>query len=97
MIPLFCVNNKNFIDFNIFLIYNCVKDKNIVDLWCEERNMKTEMEKIGVIKEIDRLGRIVIPKEFRQRYGLTTEVELVATKEGILMKNQEYVLTQNKK
>ena len=56
-----------------------------------------KMEKIGVIKEIDRLGRIVIPKEFRQRYALTDRVELVATKEGILMKNQEYELQRIKK
>ena len=56
-----------------------------------------KMEKIGVIKEIDRLGRIVIPKEFRQRYALTDRVELVATKEGILMRNQEYELQRIKK
>lgn len=55
------------------------------------------MEKIGVLKEIDRLGRIVIPKEFRQRYGLTDQVELIATKEGILLKNREYELCRSKK
>lgn len=55
------------------------------------------MEKIGVTKEIDRLGRIVIPKEFRQRYALTDRVELIATKEGILIKNREYELVRIKK
>lgn len=27
--------------------------------------------KVGVIKEIDHLGRIVIPKDFRERFRLT--------------------------
>ncbi|MBE6587147.1 MAG: division/cell wall cluster transcriptional repressor MraZ [Ruminococcaceae bacterium] len=50
------------------------------------------MDKIGIIKEFDKLGRIVIPKELRQRFGLTEEVEIIATKEGILLKNPEYEL-----
>ena len=55
------------------------------------------MDKIGVLKEFDKLGRIVIPKELRERYGLTQTVEIVATKEGILLKSQEYVLVDKKK
>ena len=55
------------------------------------------MAEIGIIKEIDRLGRIVIPKEFRQRYALTDQVELVATEDGILLKNQTYILGERKK
>ena len=55
------------------------------------------MAEIGIIKEIDRLGRIVIPKEFRQRYALTDQVELVATEDGILLKNQTYILCERKK
>lgn len=55
------------------------------------------MDKIGVLKEFDKLGRIVIPKELRERYGLTQTVEIVATKEGILLKSQEYVLVEKKK
>lgn len=50
------------------------------------------MEKIGVRKEIDKLGRICIPKEMRKLYNLEKEVELLVTKEGILVKNPEYVL-----
>lgn len=52
------------------------------------------MDKIGIIKEIDRLGRIVIPKELRERYGLNLNdsVEIVATKDGLLIKKQEYYL-----
>lgn len=49
---------------------------------------------IGVIKEIDALGRIVIPKEYRDRLGLEKRVELVLTKEGVLIKNSEYELVR---
>ena len=53
-------------------------------------------ENIGVIKEIDRLGRIVIPKDLRDRYLFENKVEVVATKEGILIKNPEYRLERIK-
>ena len=52
------------------------------------------MDKIGIIKEFDKLGRIVIPKELRERYGLTNQVEIVAVKEGILLKSNEYYLVR---
>ena len=55
------------------------------------------MPEIGVIKEFDKLGRIVIPKELRQRYGLLQQVEIVATKEGLLLKSPEYVLVKKNK
>ena len=51
---------------------------------------------IDIIKEIDRLGRIVIPKEYRERLNLTNEVEIVLTKEGVLIKNPKYVLVKKK-
>ena len=54
------------------------------------------MDQIGVIKEIDRLGRIVIPKDLRDRYLFENKVEVVATKEGILIKNPEYRLERIK-
>jgi bifunctional DNA-binding transcriptional regulator/antitoxin component of YhaV-PrlF toxin-antitoxin module len=50
------------------------------------------MENIGVIKQFDKLGRLVIPKELRERYALSNGVEIVATREGILLKSPEYVL-----
>ena len=50
------------------------------------------MKTIGIIKEIDRLGRLHIPKELRMRLGLSEKVELVATKEGLLIKSVEYEL-----
>lgn len=48
--------------------------------------------RIGVIKEINSLGRIVIPKEFRDRLKLKKSVELVITEEGVLVRNSEYEL-----
>ena len=50
------------------------------------------MCEIGIIKEVDKLGRIVIPKEIRERYVFTDKVEIVMTKDGILLKNPEYSL-----
>lgn len=55
------------------------------------------MEKIGIIKELESLGRIVIPKELRTRYGIEKEVELIATKDGILLTNPEYKLVKIEK
>jgi AbrB family looped-hinge helix DNA binding protein len=49
---------------------------------------------VGIIKEIDRLGRIVIPKEFRERFGLNESVEIVATEFGIVIRNPEYKLVK---
>ena len=49
----------------------------------------------GIIKEIDKLGRIVIPKEFRERLNFENNVEIVLTENGILIRNPEYVLVKN--
>ena len=49
---------------------------------------------VGIIKEIDKLGRIVIPKEFRERYGLSENVEIIATDKGIVLRNPEYKLVR---
>ena len=40
------------------------------------------MGEIGIIKEIDALGRLHIPKEIRNRLGIGKAVELVVTKKG---------------
>ena len=55
------------------------------------------MEKIGIIKEFDKLGRLVVPKELRDRYGISKCVEIVATKEGVLLKSPEYILAKKEK
>ncbi len=52
---------------------------------------------IGIIKEIDKLGRIVIPKEFRDRFGLKENVEIIPTEFGIMLRNPEYILIRANK
>ena len=46
-------------------------------------------EKIGIIKEIDSLGRIVIPKEMRERLFLDKKVEIIRNPEYILVKAEQ--------
>ena len=48
--------------------------------------------KVGVIKEIDNLGRLQIPIEIRKRLGLSNSVQLIITDEGLLIKSEEYKL-----
>ena len=55
------------------------------------------MDKIGIIKEIDALGRLQIPKDIRTRLGLGERVELVITKDGLLIKSPDLVLTRRDK
>ena len=52
------------------------------------------MKDIGIIKEIDKLGRMVIPKEYRMRFGLQKRVEMIATEQGILLRNPQYKLVR---
>ncbi len=54
-------------------------------------------ETVGVIKEIDNLGRIVVPKEMRDRLLLDKRVEVVLTAEGVLLRNPEYELIRVEK
>ena len=68
-------------------------------LSCHKTNAKKQarimvVEKIGVRKEIDKLGRICIPKDMRRLFNLENEIELQVTKDGILIKNPEYVLVR---
>ena len=52
------------------------------------------MALIGIIKEVDKLGRIVIPKELRERFGVTKRAEIVATEFGIVIKSPDYKLVK---
>lgn len=47
--------------------------------------------------EIDKLGRILIPKEMRELFKITRCVELIVTKEGVLIRNPEYELVPKKR
>ena len=49
---------------------------------------------VGIIKSFDKLGRIVIPKDLRERFALDDSVGIIATTDGVLLKNPEYVLTK---
>ena len=49
---------------------------------------------LGIVKEIDRVGRIVIPKEFRERLKLESDVEMVMTAEGVLIRNPKYEIVK---
>ena len=51
-------------------------------------------DKIGIIKGFDKLGRIVVPKEMRERFSLTDSVETIATTDGVLLRNPEYILVK---
>ena len=53
-------------------------------------------KKIGVMKEIDRLGRIVIPKEMRDTFKLDKIVEILVTPEGVLIRNPRYEIIEKK-
>ncbi len=54
------------------------------------------MDKIGIVKEFDNLGRIVIPKEMRQLFEFEKEVELVITVNVALIHRPEYKLAKLK-
>lgn len=61
------------------------------------RRISIMNEKVGIIKEIDNLGRIVIPKEIRERLSFDKKVEIIVTKEGALVRNPEYILVKAEK
>ena len=45
-----------------------------------------DMKKIGIIKKIDPLGRLVVPKKYRELYGIETYAEIVLTDKGVLLR-----------
>lgn len=58
--------------------------------------MGTTTKALGIVRNVDELGRIVIPKEFRKTHGwLTgTPIEMFATEQGLLL--QEYAQKERK-
>ena len=52
------------------------------------------MNNIGVVRAVDKLGRLVIPKEMRELYKLNDDVEILATDEGILVRNPKYKVVE---
>lgn len=52
---------------------------------------------MGIIKELDDLGRLCIPKEMRDMFHFDKKVEVVVTEEGVLIRNSKYVLVEKSK
>lgn len=46
------------------------------------------MTRIGIVRKIDSLGRVTLPKELRRVFKLdkNDEIEILATNEGILLR-----------
>jgi len=51
-------------------------------------------KKIGIIREFDNLGRLVVPKEMRVLFNFEKEVEIVVTESGVLLRNPKYKLVK---
>ena len=80
------------IDKSIILCYNKFVDIHKMSFIIDEEII---MDKgIGIIKEIDKLGRLVIPKEYRERLNIDSQVELLITQNGVLIRNPEYILVK---
>lgn len=45
-------------------------------------------------KKLDTLGRVTIPKEFREFYHLGEKVTLTETEQGILISNPKYKMVE---
>ena len=57
-----------------------------------------DMMDIGISKKFDELGRITVPKEYRDFYHFNTneKVQLIATPKGLLIMNQQYEVIKKK-
>ena len=54
------------------------------------------MKSTGIVRRVDELGRIVIPKKLRERYFKDGVVEIIATREGVLLQSPEYFLAERR-
>ena len=50
------------------------------------------MKATGIVRRVDVLGRVVIPKEIRKFYHINAndEIEIVTTPDGIILRKPEY-------
>ena len=53
-----------------------------------------KMKEIGIIRDVDNPGRIVIPKELRDFYKLQGSIEIISTVDGILIRNPKYTMVE---
>ena len=60
--------------------------------------MDNEITRVGIKRQVDKLGRIVIPKEYREFYHLdhNDEVFIVDTTDGLLITNHNYKVVKVK-
>ena len=67
--------------------------KSSVILPPEWKKKETLILRIGMLVHVDNLGRIVIPKEYRDFYHINKNenVRLIDTAEGLLITNPKYV------
>ncbi len=55
-----------------------------------------EIQRVGMMIKVDNLGRVVIPKEYRDFYHLNhdDEVFIIDTTEGLLITNPKYKMVK---
>ena len=55
-----------------------------------------EIQRVGMMIKVDNLGRVVIPKEYRDFYHLNhdDEVFIIDTTEGLLITNPKYKMVR---
>lgn len=53
------------------------------------------MQSTGIIRRVDDLGRVVIPREMRRNFGIPegTPLEILVSEEGILLKKYDPEIT----
>lgn len=53
------------------------------------------MQSTGIIRRIDNLGRVVIPREMRRKYGILegSPMEILVSEEGIILKKYDPGIT----
>jgi len=52
------------------------------------------MDHVGVVAEVDHLGRVHLPKKMREVYALEGEIEIVLVEDGILLRSPRYMLVE---
>jgi len=52
--------------------------------------------RVGIIRKVDRLGRVTIPKEYRSFYHIEKDdrISIIDTPEGILLVNPKYQMIE---
>ena len=71
-----------------------VRQLRLAHFFVLRRVEKKMMDTVGIAAEIDHLGRVHLPKKMREVHALDGEVEIVLTKEGLLIRNPRYTLVK---